>query len=376
MTLTPTPTAYGRAPSGIDGRMSLSDRMRALAQATLEEADSLELIFVTNLTDQPPVDLGPEGVLNHSQYYTRRQAEGIIRAFQSLGVTVSAYFSERDFIAAATSGQALATSRRPVVFTTAEGGSGSGRRALIPALCQLLSIPVLNSGAHACSLARHKFHANAVLHRVGVRAPETWQFTGGSWVGGSAPRLGERVILKRAWESMCIGVDEHSVQTVGSEFACIVAERERRFAQPAIVQAFITGEEIGVPLARIGGTTYALPPVAFRDASGTPFGARPRTFRDEAVEHNVSLVAVDGPAHLGAAAVAAFDALEMSGVGRIDFRVDADGRAWAFDTNESPPPLPGTSYATAMEELGFTFEEMLAMWLGVCLQDAGVLSGV
>ena len=66
----------------------------------------------------------------------------------------------------------------------------------------------------------------------------------------------------------------------------------------------------------------------------------------------------------------------MSGVGRMDFRVDPDGRAWLFDTNESPPPLAGTSYAVAMQALGLDVSDMLAVWIGVCLRRAGILSGV
>jgi D-alanine-D-alanine ligase len=76
------------------------------------------------------------------------------------------------------------------------------------------------------------------------------------------------------------------------------------------------------------------------------------------------------------AAKTAFDVLGMSGIGRVDFRVDADGRAWAFDTNESPAPLAGTAYGTAMEQLGFPLRKMLAVWLGIGLAKAGLISGV
>jgi D-alanine-D-alanine ligase-like ATP-grasp enzyme len=63
----------------------------------------------------------------------------------------------------------------------------------------------------------------------------------------------------------------------------------------------------------------------------------------------------------------------MRGVGRIDVRIDEDGRAFVFDTNESPPPLGGTAYAVAMASLGFSVVEMLAVWLGVCFRDFGII---
>jgi D-alanine-D-alanine ligase len=178
---------------------------------------------------------------------------------------------------------------------------------------------------------------------------------------------------------MCIGIGDDSIQVVDAGFEAFVCDRNRRFAQPVLVQEFVSGEEVGVPLARLG-STYALVPIAFRQANGEPFGSRPKTFRDMAIEHNTSLAPFESSDALGTAlrrtAILSFDSLGMAGVGRIDFRIDADGRAWVFDTNESPPPVRGTSYATAMESLGFSVQEMLTVWLGICLLDFGLISGV
>lgn len=353
--------------------------MRLVASRTLDISSQITLLFVTNVSQGELADLGPNGVLNIAQYYTRRQADEIIRSFQELGLTVEAFFDEQSFLKAAVDREQRRNGRYDIVFTTAEGGSGSGRRALIPALCNLLNLPVLNSGAHACSLARHKFHANAVLKQVGVRVPEAWQFKDDDWVGARKPPPGSRVIIKPTYESMCIGIGDDSVLIVDASFVDVVREKYRRFGQPVFVQEFVSGEEVGVPLIRLD-KTYALPPIAFLRANGEPYNARPKTFDDENLGHDVSHAPYE-PAQaqrraLQEAAVLAFDALEMSGVGRIDFRIDADGRAWLFDTSESPPPLGGTSYAMSMNLVGFPLPEMLAVWLGACLLDVGLISGV
>jgi D-alanine-D-alanine ligase len=352
--------------------------VRSLIDRTIAVAPAIQLAFVTNIRTGELRDLGPLGVSNQAQYYTLREAEQIIRSFQSLGVTVDSYFSEREFLEAAVQWKEL-EGRHRVVYTAAEGGTGSGRRALIPAVCRLLSTPVLNSGAHASSLARHKLHANAILHSAGVRVPVTWMFKDDEWLRGAKPWSGTRVILKPAFESMSIGVDDSSVQVVDGGIEALVRERHRQYGQPVIVQEFVSGDEVGVPIARVG-ETYALPVVAFRQANGSLFGERARTFHVENVSHDTSFALYEAPAAqyeaLQAQAVKAFDVLEMQGVGRIDFRIDSDGRAWAFDTNESPPPMASTSYAFSMASLGFTVEEMLAMWVGICLVDAGLISGV
>ena len=351
----------------------LIELMSMLAQQVTDLAPQITLLFVTNIREEDVFDVGPEGISNVSQYYTRDQADAIIRSFQDLGVTVRSFFSEREFISDVVDRQT--PSGPEIVYTTAEGGSGLGRRALIPSLCNLLGLPVLNSGAHACSLARHKLHANAVLRRFGVRVPETWQFGDGAWVGDRKPPLGARVIVKPAFESMCIGIDRESVQIVHADTEDFIRSRNEAFAQPVVVQEFVSGDEIGVPLVRVD-KTHALPALEVRRGDGEPFGHLPQTFKDH-VRRNVLHVPYEADAAVVAAiqraAVVAFDALGMSGVGRVDFRVDTDGRAWAFDTNESPPPLAGTAYGTAMESLGFPLQRMLAIWLGLGLMEAGLI---
>ena len=356
----------------------VTERMRAIASATQALAERIELLFVTNINDGDMRETDGGRLSNIAQYYNRRQADEIIRSLQDIGITVVPFFDELSFLRAVT-GEPPASSRLRVVFTTAEGGTGSGRRALIPSVCNLLGLPVLNSKAHAQTLSRHKFHVHAVLQRVGVRVPGTWKFDGG-WAAGQAPSVGTRVIVKPMYESQSIGIGDDSIRVADVDFEAFLRDRLVRFAQPAVVQEFVSGDEVGVPLARIGDTTYSLPPMAYRQSDGTLFDHRPKTFDDENVKHNVRHVLLKAPGPLAAAldeaAVLAFDALEMSGAARIDFRIDVDGRAWVFDTSESPPPMAGSSYASSMAHLGFSVSEMLAVWLGICLEEYGLLSGV
>jgi D-alanine-D-alanine ligase len=335
---------------------------------------------VTNLRPDGEIsDMGPNGVTNLAQYYLQRDADAIIRSFQDVGVTVESFFNEIDFVRRLVRPSPADDLRTTVVYTTAEGGSGPGRRALIPALCNLLGVPVLNSGAHAATMARHKFHAFAVLRRAGVRMPDTWQYFGDHWSGSAVPPLGCKVIVKPTYESMGIGVGDDSVRIVDKDFGDWVAEKSKQFGQPAIVQEFISGDEVGVPVARFE-SVQALPPIAQRRADGGQYGVAAKTFYDEHVAHDISHAEyVSTNAQLAAirnAAILAFDSLEMRGVGRIDFRIDTDGRAWVFDTNGEPPPMPRTCWSSAMENLGFSFEDLPAAWLGICLLDCGLISRV
>lgn len=356
----------------------IGELFRRLIEKALAVSDETRLLFVTNVrSDAVPTDLGPTGVNNSVQFYSQREADEIVRSFRSLGLTVEPFFSEVDLIDNLRSDRAR-DPRARIVYTTAEAGTGSGRRALIPALCRLLDVPIMNCGAHAATLVRHKYHAYCVLVEAGVRIPRTWQYKASGWESERGPADGLRVIVKPVYESMGIGVTDESVRIVDSEFEGFVADRVERFGQPAIVQEFVTGEEVAVPVARVGEKTVALPPISQLRSSGDPYWSEPKTFRDEHVVRDLSHAPYRASSvqvtAMRRAAAAAFDALEMKGVGRIDFRVDADGRAWVFDTNGEPPPLPKTSWSAAMEMLGFEMSDLLALWLGIGLLEHRLIS--
>ena len=111
------------------------------------------------------------------------------------------------------------------------------------------------------------------MRSVGLRVPQSWLLTAEGWLAGAQPAGGTRVIIKPIYESVGIGVDDDSVQIVDGTFDDFMRERAAFFGQPAIVQEFITGEEVGVPLARLD-ETYALLPVVMRQADGEPDGLR------------------------------------------------------------------------------------------------------
>lgn len=339
---------------------------------------NLTVLFVANLFDGEKIDLDDDGISDTAQYYSSAQISVVKNGFLSLGVRFEAFLSEQAFMSEALKGKFASSDQQFLVFACSEGGAGSGKRALLPAFCRLMGIPSFPSGAHACSIARHKFHANSVLDRVGVRTPRTWMYCGNDfWMGDDAPPLGTKVILKPTYESNSIGIDDQSVVIAAPGYLDEIERRYHSFRQPVIVQQFISGVEVAAPILQLGGYTTCLPCVGFETPKGRKMLGTNRTFSDECVTGSVRYY-TDVDLHESViesfqmSARMAFLALEMSGMGRIDCRVDEDGRFWIFDTNESPPPLPGTSYLASLESIGLGYEDMLAAWLGSALERDGV----
>ena len=142
-----------------------------------------------------------------------------------------------------------------------------------------------------------------------------------------------------------------------------------------MVQEFKTGYEVGVPIIGIPDTRAA-GLIGFSDGANERYGTRARTFQDEKVTKSAGNFVFNHIPHaqierVMATAERAFDLLSMKTLGRIDMRIDEDGNSWIFDTNESPPPLPRSSFVHFFESIGFSYKDVLALMIGVNLLENG-----
>lgn len=361
----------------VTSRIPLQHLRHIVSQAR-ENADQTKLLYVTNLIEGEITEYDNDGLSMSSQYYKESETSALIQALEEIGFSVRPFYNEIDFIKwVSTERSHGADGRWQLVVTTAEGGHGEGRRALIPSFCSLVGLPCWNSPAHGSSLARHKYHANKILSACGIRVPEIWSFSlqQGKWLNDAKPDLGQKVILKPAWESGSKGVDDRSVTIVDRDFEQHVAERAEMFGQPCVVQEFKTGYEVGAPIIALP-ETVAAGLIGFSDGDNQRYGARARTFEDEKIRKSAGNFIFDQlhetqRERAMIAAEKAFDILSMRTLGRIDMRIDEDGEPWIFDTNESPPPLPRSSFVRLFESLGLSYQDVLALMIGVNMLHFG-----
>lgn len=340
----------------------------------LKHAAETTILFVTSVRDEVPRDMDDDGLSQLAQYYTEAQVDDILSAFRSIPVTVLPFFSEKELLFYfANEFDRQKISQFPLVYTTAEGGVGSGRRALIPTVSNLYGVPCCNSGAYGSSIGRHKYHSNLLAKMNGVSVPDSWYFMrDGKWFGGDEPRRGIKVILKPTYESASIGISDESVVYVTSDFEDICKDLLARWKQPVSIQEFRSGYEIGVPVVQLPDE-HTLPLVGFSGPTDRRYGLEFRTFEQENLlpsrEYFVpDFISEEQAGAMSAEAIKAFNAAEMEGVGRIDMRFDEDGKWYAFDINESPPPVLNSGMGFAIQSLGFDYREFLMFLIGLNLR--------
>jgi D-alanine-D-alanine ligase len=249
-----------------------------------------------------------------------------------------------------------------IVFNIAEGRFGRAREAQIPALLEMAGIPFVGSDAYALSLGLNKWHTKIIAQSFGIRTP---QFT----VLESHDQLDRSLVsrypvfAKLCYEGSSMGLDEHSKIFDFSELQQRIRYLTRTYKQPVIVEEFITGTEIDVPI--IGTRPHQVFGVVGISLDDKEMGERFLTskivYQDAYCFHypvNASFEAETSKMALGI-----YNAIGCRDFGRADMRIDEEGKPYLLEINPYPFLGKHSSFNYVAEKSGLTYKEMIGMIL-------------
>src|SRR5437667_858430 len=168
--------------------------------------------------------------------------------------------------------QKLALSRPDLVFNLAEGFHGQSREALVPAICEYLTIPSPGSDPLTLALSLHKGRTKETLAYRGVPTAPFTCIEAVEQIEHMA--LPYPVFVKPVAEGSGKGVFATNL------CANVAALRQRarflleRYAEPVLVETYLPGPEFTVAILGNGPQAYCLPVIGF-DFSALPEGAAP-----------------------------------------------------------------------------------------------------
>jgi D-alanine-D-alanine ligase len=238
-----------------------------------------------------------------------------------------------------------------LIFNTAEGVTGPHREALYPCIFEELGIPYTGSGPAACLVSLDKHLTKVVLGAAGV--PVAW---------GTLVRRGDVLpqdvplpaFTKPNYEGSSKGIGAASICRTRAALEARVDALLGEFPDGVLVEEYVEGVDVVVPW--IAGsspeTGGVLEPGSYR-FSGT---TGPSIYDYALKNEDSSRVEVVVPAEVSPEVRAellrvariAFEALDVRDLGRIDFRVRADGTIVFIELNALPSLEPGaTLYASA-----------------------------
>jgi D-alanine-D-alanine ligase len=236
----------------------------------------------------------------------------------------------------------------------------------IASYLELLGKKYTGAGTHGLLLAQDKAVAKKIFQFHGIHTPVFAKSFRGRL--DFSHDLQFPVIVKPAREDGSIGIEFSAVVNSIRELMERMDWLHANFDSPVLIEEYIEGREMYVGV--LGNDKTEALPVVELDLSKLPEGT-PRIAAAEvkwgkgtkAYRDTKSAIATDLPEETVAAlqqtAVAAYQALELRDYGRVDMRLQADGRVQVIEVNPNPWLSSRAEFAMAARKSGRTYNQLI-----------------
>lgn len=236
----------------------------------------------------------------------------------------------------------------------------------IAAFLDLLGKRYTGTGANGLMLSQDKAVAKKIFAFHGIHTPVFAKCFRGRL--DFSHDLHFPVIVKPAREDGSIGIEFSAVVTSIRELMERMDWLHANFDSPVLIEEYIEGREIYVGV--IGNDKPEALPVVELDLSKLPDGT-PRIAAAEvkwgkgtkAYRDTKSTVATDLPEEtvlaLQQTAMAAYQALEVRDYGRVDMRLQPDGRVQVIEVNPNPWLSSRAEFVMAARKSGRTYTQLI-----------------
>jgi D-alanine-D-alanine ligase len=249
----------------------------------------------------------------------------------------------------------LMADRPDVVWSTLHGTVGED--GSLQDLLQLSNIPFIGSTAEGARLAWNKPAAKSLVKRLGINTPDSITLPKSTFrelnaeavLALVATAMKFPLIVKPAKGGSAQGVSKVSQ---ASDFPKAMVDAFV-YCDQVLIERFIEGTELAISVLDLGFGPKALPAIEVEPLSGE-FGYNERYTPGESnyyVPARLSQLELD---NAGEAAVAAFEALGLRHLSRVDFIVDPNGTAWFLEANVTPGMTETSLFPQAISADGQT----------------------
>jgi D-alanine-D-alanine ligase len=235
------------------------------------------------------------------------------------------------------------------VFNLVHGPGGED--GTIQGALQLMGVPVTGSGLLGSALSMDKVHSKWVWERRGINTPPFSLFKRDEQVPDDIiDKWGLPLFVKPSGLGSSIGITR--VEKAGE--LPVAVELANQYSESIIVEPEVKGSEyfagivgeLVLPLIRIET------PHKFYDYEA-------KYESDDTQYFCPCGLPADLEAEMKALSLEAFEALDCSGWGRVDFILDETGKAWFLEANTTPGMTSHSLVPQAAAQMGIDFDELV-----------------
>lgn len=303
------------------------------------------------------------GGLSHERDVSLRSGRRVAEALRSVGLEVE----ERDVDSSLL--PALLADKPACVVPMLHGETGED--GAIREVLDLVGIPYVGASPAACRVAFDKPVAKIVAARAGINTPESVclpaeafrELGAGAIMDLIVERLGLPLMVKPTRSGSALGC---SVVRSAEELPAAMVSAYA-YGAVALLERFVEGTEVAVPVIDTGAGPAALPVVEIRPDGGV---------YDYSARYTAGSTTFVTPASLSdeltaecqRVALAAHAAFGLRDLSRSDLIVDAEGTVWFLEVNVAPGFTETSIVPLAVQAQGGDLGELMAAVIAAAAQ--------
>lgn len=250
--------------------------------------------------------------------------------------------------------------RWEMVFNIAEGLYGFGREALVPALLEAYGIPYTFSDPLVLALTLHKAMTKRVIRDLGIPTPDFCLVETDHDIAGVD--LPYPLFVKPVAEGTGKGITAASKVRTAAQLHDRCRKMLETFRQPVLVESFLPGREFTVGIVGTGAQAVQIGVMEVLLKSKAEPDVYSYVNKEECEELVEYRLVDDAVARAAAeAALQSYRGLGCRDAGRVDLRVDTQGRPNFIEIN----PLAGihpehSDLCIIAGKAGMTYQNLIA----------------
>ena len=228
-----------------------------------------------------------------------------------------------------------------------------GEDGTLQGALELLRIPYTGSGPLASCLAMDKIATKRLWLQHGLPTPQFVELACDADPSGLETTLGLPLIVKPSHEGSTLGLTrvESAAQLPEAQaLAC-------RFDDQALVEQFIQGRELTVPILGAGADARALPVIEIIAPQGN-YDYEHKYVSNETRYDCPADLPAELTRHIQDLAVQSYRVLGCEGWGRADVMLDAQHRPWLLEMNTSPGMTSHSLVPMGARATGMSYGEL------------------
>ena len=264
----------------------------------------------------------------------------------------------------------LSSLRVDIVFNISEGLTGRNRESQVPILLEMAGIPFVGSDALTLGLTLDKVMAKKIFIAEKIPTPKFIETSSVEELANTN-HYKFPLIVKPRFEGSSKGLSESSRVENRDDLLKQVEYIVNAYKQPVLVEEFISGQEFTVAL--VGNDPVEVQPIVQIKIDGKlKLNDRFYTFARITSDRLEYICPAKIPQELKKKiddlALRTYKAVDCRDFGRVDFRVDNEGKPYVLEINPLPSLSTEDVFMLLAKNTGITYEQMIGKILNSAIK--------